>query len=270
MGKKENHKRDLLALIDRYIEEGDERLLINYFVVNSNLPGRRANLEMAAAFVEVIEESFLNNLDKIWNFCVKSIGISEDKAPTNNPMEIVPFCGSWGIGLIGSISEVHFQEAVSLLRERANDPRWRMREAVAFGIQKILDKRFQAMIHELMGWIGRNNWLEMRAIAAGIAQPKLLAEYENAKSALELHKLIFGKIKTANDRKSEDFKTLRKGLSYTLSIVVSNIPDEGFQEMKELIKTQDLDLLWITKNNLKKKRLTKVFPSEVKILNKLL
>jgi hypothetical protein len=270
MTKKENHKRDLHALIGRYIEKGDEKPLINYFVANSNLPGRRANLEMAAAFVEVIEESFLNNLDKIWNFCISSIGISEDKAPTNNPMEIVPFCGSWGVGLIGSISEVYFHEAVSLFREGANDPRWRMREAVAFGIQKILEKRSQAMIQELTGWIGRNNWLEMRAIAAGVAQPKLLAEYENAKSALELHKLIFKKIKMSKARKSEEFKTLRKGLGYTLSVVVSHIPDEGFQEMKELIKIQDHDLLWITKNNLKKKRLTNVFPSEVKILNKLL
>lgn len=270
MSKKENHKRDLLALIGRYIEEGDEKPLINYFVANSNLPGRRANLEMAAAFAEVIEESILNNIDMIWNFCINSIGISEDKAPTNNPMEIVPFCGSWGVGLIGSISEVYFHEAMSLLREGANDPRWRMREAVAFGIQKILEKRSQAMIQELMSWIGRNNWLEMRAIAAGVALPKFLAEYENAKSALDLHKLIFEKIKTANDRRSEDFKTLRKGLGYTLSVVVCNIPDEGFQEMEELIKTQDHDILWIIKNNLKKKRLTNTFPSKVKILNKLL
>jgi hypothetical protein len=270
MAKKENHKRDLLTLINTYIEEGDGKALINYFVLNSNLPGRRANLEVAAAFAEVIEESFRNNLDKIWNFCIKSISISEDKAPTNNPMEIVPFCGSWGIGLIGSISEIHFQEAVSILREGANDSRWRMREAVVFGIQKILDRHSQVMMRELTKWIDRNNWFEMRAIAAGVAQPKLLEEYENVKSALELHKLIFKKIRMSKDRKSEEFKTLRKGLGYTLSVVVSNIPDEGFQEMKELIKTQDLDLLWITKNNLKKKRLTNVFPSEVKILNKLL
>ncbi|MFX0184731.1 MAG: HEAT repeat domain-containing protein [Candidatus Hodarchaeota archaeon] len=270
MGKKENHKRDLLALINTYIEKGDEKPLINYFVLNSNLPSRRANLEMAAAFVEVIEESYLNNLDEIWNFCIKAIGISEDKAPTNNPMEIVPFCGSWGIGLIGSISESYFQEAVLLLREGANDPRWRIREAVAFGIQKILERRSQVMLQELSGWVDQDNWLEMRAIAAGVAHPKILAEYENANSALELHKSIFGKIKTANDRRSEDFKTLRKGLGYTLSVVVSNIPDEGFQEMKELIKTQDHDLLWIIKNNLKKKRLTDTFPSEVKVLNKLL
>ncbi|MFX0173604.1 MAG: hypothetical protein ACFE9L_17070 [Candidatus Hodarchaeota archaeon] len=270
MGKKENHKRDLYALFVRFIEEGDEEQLFNYLIANSNLPGRRANLEMAAAFTEVIQESFINKLSLIWNFCLKSINISEDKAPTNNPMEIIPFCGTWGLGVLGSISEVHFQETVSLLQELANDSRWRMREAVAFGIQKMLEQYPQIMIQELKKWINRDNWLEMRAIVAGVAHPKFLLEYENAKSALELHKLIFEKIKTANDRRSEDFKTLRKGLSYTLSVVICNIPEEGFQELNTLIKTKDHDLLWILKNNLKKKRLTNAFPSKVKVLTKLI
>ncbi|MFX0052754.1 MAG: hypothetical protein ACFE8U_15860, partial [Candidatus Hermodarchaeota archaeon] len=169
MGKKENHKRDLFALFVRLIEERDEESLINYLVTNSNLPGRRANLELAAAFTEVIQESFINKLSPIWNFCMKSINISEDKAPTNNPMEIIPFCGTWGLGVIGSISEGHFQESVSVLQELANDPRWRMREAVAFGIQKMLEQHPQVMVQELRRWIGRDNWLEMRAIVAGVA-----------------------------------------------------------------------------------------------------
>ena len=56
MGKKENHKRDLIDLFEGFVETGDAERLTGYLESNSNLPGRRANLELAEAFAEVIED----------------------------------------------------------------------------------------------------------------------------------------------------------------------------------------------------------------------
>lgn len=78
-----------------------------------------------------------------------------------------------------------------------------------------------------------------------------------------MHKEIFSKILAAKERKSDKFKTLKKGLGYTLSVVIREIPKEGFENMRQLIDSKDNDILWIIGENLKKNRLVKNLPSEV-------
>jgi hypothetical protein len=55
----------------------------------------------------------------------------------------------------------------------------------------------------------------MRAVVAGVAEPLLLRNEQIAKKALEFHKRIFAKILTTRERKSSDFRILKKGLGYT-------------------------------------------------------
>jgi hypothetical protein len=54
-------------------------------------------------------------------------------------------------------------------------------------------------------------------------------------------------------------------LSYTLSLIIVEIPEKGFELLDELIGSQDPDLIWIAKNNLKKKRLIRMFPDQIRI-----
>lgn len=111
----------------------------------------------------------------------------------------------------------------------------------------------------------------MRAVAAGVAEPAILNNHdETARKALELHTKIFSRILSTKDRKSDAFKTMRKGLGYTLSVVVCAVPNEGFALIQQLIGLQDADILWIIKQNLKKNRLTKNFPDYVASINELL
>ncbi len=88
--------------------------------------------------------------------------------------------------------------------------------------------------------------------------------------ALELHKVIFDRILASSERESDDFKTLRKGLGYTLSVVVCAIPGEGFEYLRQLVELQDSDVAWIIRENLKKKRLIKNFPERVDSIRELL
>jgi hypothetical protein len=149
------------------------------------------------------------------------------------------------------------------LRELAGDTRWRTREGVAMAIQSIIEKQPQKTLKEIGEWVESDNWLAMRAVAAGVAEPVVLEDERTAKSALELHKQIISKIAVTRDRKSSDFKTLKKGLGYSLSVIVRAVPREGFEYMRQLAEKQDVDILWIVKENLKKKRLLKNFPGEV-------
>ena len=145
-----------------------------------------------------------------------------------------------------------------------------MREAVAFGIQKLIEREREKTLKELGGWIGKSNWFVMRAVAAGVAEPALLKDKQVALKALEMHKKIFEQIIVSKERKSEAFKKLKQALGYSLSVVICGVPKEGFEYMYQLIDSKDTDIFWIVKENLKKNRLKKNFPEEVDSMKKLL
>lgn len=174
MSKKESHRQDLARLLDDFLKTGDEEATAEYLVSNSSLPSPRANLELAEAFAEVAEDCSIEHAEELWDLCLKLIDVSPDEAPVNSPREFLPFCGSCAIGVIGSVSPAFFKEALSRLQELADDPRWRIREAVAMGIQKLLARQSRNTLKELERWIKGNKWLVMRAVAAGVAEPALL------------------------------------------------------------------------------------------------
>jgi hypothetical protein len=193
---------------------------------------------------------------------------SADQAPVNAPEELIPFCGALGLGAIGALSPSLFHPALAALRRLAHDPRWRMREAVCCGLQRLLALQTQATLNTLAGWVAPGEWLEMRAAAAAVAEPALLEDERTAVSALQLHRDIMDHVVAAEDRRAETFRVLRKGLGYTLSVVVCARPHEGFAFMARLVDSGDPDVLWIVKQNLRKNRLLKNFPQEVASLTR--
>jgi len=270
MTNEKNEDRDLAGLLNGFLLTNDERRIIEYLLSNSGLPGPRGNLELAKDFVGLVEDYVSKSSRRMWSLCVKLADVSPDEAPVNNPREFLPFCGIYAMGAIGSSSLTYFREALSRIRKSASDPRWRIREAVAMGIQELLAKQTQNTLKELEGWIMKDNWLVMRAVAAGVAEPALLTNKRTARSALKLHKRIFTQILNARERGSGEFKTLKKGLGYTLSVVICAVPKEGFEYMHELLDSRDADVVWIIKENLKKNRLMKNYPDNVASVEELL
>ena len=60
------------------------------------------------------------------------------------------------------------------------------------------------------------------------------------------------------NRKADDFKVLRKGLGYGWSVAVAAQPGIGKGVMEKWIGSDDKDVRWIMKQNLKKKRLIRM------------
>ena len=69
MGKKEKHKEDLIVLFDNFIETKNRKSLLDYLISNSNLPGRRANLELADAFGDTIVGIYSLNTKDVCPMC---------------------------------------------------------------------------------------------------------------------------------------------------------------------------------------------------------
>jgi hypothetical protein len=270
MSRKSSYKEVLVDLLDRFLKTDNEEEIRGYLASNSNLPGPRGNLELAYAFAEVAEDCSARDPHKMWELASRLVSVSPEEAPVNNPKEFLPFCGAIILGAIGSVYDEFCLRAYALLKRLANDPRWRTREGVAMGIQRLVARRGLSAFKELSMWIAKNDWLAMRAVAAGVAEPALLRDKQNAGYALELHKMIFTRIFASGDRKTVEFKTLRKTLGYSLSVVTNAAPKEGFGYIRRIINTDDADVQWVIKENLTKNRLVKNFPKDVDATKELL
>jgi hypothetical protein len=212
-----------------------------YLVQESRLPGPRANLELAHVVAEEGDRALFK----------RYLAFDADRAPTNTPQEFLAFCGVLGLGKLCAEGE---REALPVLRRSASDPRWRIREAVAMALQRLAKADMHALLWEMEIW-SQGNLLEKRAAAAGLCHPDLLQEKDQAERVLQIVDAITASVLDVEDRKTDDFKALRKGLGYCWSVAVSALPEPGKALMERWFACDDPDIGWIMKQNLSKKRL---------------
>jgi HEAT repeats len=214
-----------------------------YLTAHSGLPGPRGNIELALAAGDLasperIEEWLL--LDVV-------------RAPTNTPEEFLAFCGVIGLGRLLKDGD---ESALSKLRRSASDPRWRVREAVAMALQGLGDDDFDRLLSEMRSWAA-GDYLEQRAAAAALCEPRLLAP-ERVADVIEVLDSITASLAGRKDRRGDEFKTLRKGLGYCWSVAVAAAPSVGRPAMERWVGHDDPDIRWVMRENLRKKRLQRM------------
>lgn len=219
-----------------------------YLRDHSNLPGPRGNLELAAAVAE------LGTLDRfrVW------AALDADAAPENTPEGFVAFCGV--MGLAASLGRgAPRDETLNTLRLLANDPRWRIREAVATGLQAWGDADEAGLLDAMREW-SNGSYLERRAATAALCEPRLLRRPEHALAVLNLLDNVTAALADAPpaDRRTDPYKTLRQALGYCWSVAVVALPDAGKPRFERWLASDDADVRWITRENLRKNRLVKL------------
>ena len=233
MGKSDNYREILSNLKD----------WDDYLRTESNLPGPRGNLELAHAAAD------LGDRERFEHF----LSFDPQRAPVNTPDEFLAFCGVEGLGKL--IAEGQ-SDLWPTLRTCASDPRWRIREAVAMALQRVGQADMDLLLDKMKVWV-TGNWLEMRAAAAGLAEPVLLREERHILRALEILDSITNAVESAQER-DEDFEALCKGLGYCWSVVVVALPAQGKQAMERWLSSTDKDVRRIMQENLKKNRLVRM------------
>jgi hypothetical protein len=231
---------------------------------NSGLPGPRANLELAHAFATAVADMHLN--DWQWQWLVDTASMSPTKAPVNDPKEYLPFCATLAMGALygAGLPRPRKRAALAALREAAVDPRWRMREGAAQGLQRAGETDLESMRAVIDQWIDDPDPLMLRAVAAALAHPPVLKDEAFAAYAVGIgEKLVAALTRVpAPARKKEDFKILRQGLGYALSVFVAAAPEAGFTLLHRAAAVRDADLAIVVKENLKKQRIAAAFPRE--------
>ena len=249
------------------LSSGDAGDLIAYLAAESSLAGPRTNQDLTEAFARAIREFAVADREDrriLWDLCVELACISPEDAPTSEPHESLSVCGVRGIAAMGTVSPGCVKAALRKLAESAEDPRWRIRGAVAIGLRDLLARHRDVTVSELNGWVEGGSWSAMQTVAAGVADADLLREPDLAEAALLLHRKIMIRVYTAGERESEDFQALRKTLGCTLSRVVAALPSSGFEYLQQVSTLDDQEIRWIVRENLKDNQLAGDYPETVR------
>lgn len=221
-----------------------------FLLKESGLPGPRGNLELAQVVADEGNQGLFE----------RYLAYDADQAPTNSPYEFLAFCGVVGLGRLLAEGQT---ELLATLRLCASDRRWRMREGVAMALQRLGDVHMDALIQAMRTW-STGTPLEQRAAAAALCEPRLLGQARHARAVLRILDKITASLRKVENRDSEDFVALRKGLGYCWSVAVAALPDEGKRLMEKWLVDTDKDIRWIMRENLKKNRLARVDAGWVK------
>jgi hypothetical protein len=209
-----------------------------FLLAESGLPGPRGNLELARAVALEGDPALFE----------RYLAYGPDQAPVNTPGEFLAFCGVLGQGRLLAEGQI---EALPVLRTHASDPRWRIREAVAQALQIWGEVDMDALLGEMEAW-SRGNLLERRAAAAALCDP---LQVERVLGILDG---ITASLREVEDRRSDEFQALRKGLGYCWSVAVAANPAAGKPAIEKWFTSGDRDVRWIMVQNLRKKRLERM------------
>lgn len=215
-----------------------------FLLEHSGLPGPRGNLEL-------LEAAYLDGDERLFASCRN---YPPELAPANSAEVFLVMVGVLGLAksyLAGS------KAAMRSLRECASDPRWRVREAVAIGLQHIGDHGMPVLLEQLESWRS-GNLLEQRAVVAALCEPRLLSERATAERVIEILADITGALAKRDDRTTDEFAVLRKSLGYGWSVAIVAAPVKGKAAFARLFKSTDKDTRWIAKENLSKNRLARM------------
>ncbi len=226
----------------------------DYLLKESGLPGPRGNIELGKAVAEEGDETLFKRF----------LEYTPDIAPVNSPYEFLAFCGVLGMGKLLAEGKT---DAFKVLRESASDPRWRVREGVAMALQMLGMVDMAKLLQEMRKW-SKGNALEKRAAIAALCEPALLKEPDDVVEVLHILDDVTGWVTFTVDRKSDDFIALRKGLGYCWSVAIAAYPEDGMRALEKWFFTDDKDVKWILKENLKKNRLIRIDPTQVELWSK--
>lgn len=204
---------------------------------NSRLPGPRANLELLSAAAEQVDGPTAARWAKAM------VGA--------DPTDV--FVISVGLVACGRLAAEGDEGGLELMRQRANDAEWRIREAVAIGLQRLGDDRPDRLAEIAHDWVSGTP-LEARAAVAGVAEPRLLKRPAAVDAALDVLEAATTKVVDSRDR------VLRQALGYAWSVVVAADPERGLARFKALEEraASHPDIGWIVRENLGKSRMRKI------------
>jgi hypothetical protein len=260
----------LSSLVERALK-GSQRPLEFYLRENGRLPGARANMELANDVSYLLAASVSRHPDAVHFLTNYFTNGDSQTVVSNTPAEFVMICGLVASGACAALQRDWQAETFELLGRYAYSPHWRVRRGVATAYQHLLASVPDVTGEHLMYLASEGNYWQQCAAITTIAEEPLLYMPDILATALQLQHIILERLHNApiDARKGEDFRTLKRTLGFTLSVITVSAPEQGFALMRECATWNDNDIRWILRENLNKKRLAK-FVEDTRVVSNLL
>ena len=220
-----------------------------YLRAHSGLPGPRGNLELTDVASAAGDRADIER----W------AGLTPEEAPENTPAAFLACVGIVGLGRLVAAGD---RSPLPGLRRSGNDPRWRVREAVAMALQAWGDVDPATLVAEMEEWAGGSP-LEGRAAMAALCEPRLLRERSVVSATLGILDRLTASVRDAADGRAADLRVLRQALGYGWSVAVAADVTLGLPVFERWLADPNPDVRWIVRENLVKARLARVAPAWV-------
>ncbi len=261
----------LAAALDSALTTGDAGPLAAMLQAHSGLPGPRLNLSLVAGFADLIGERVQGPAVPVARLEALLDGWASSPptaAPGDQPPVILPCAALVAYGEVGARRPEWWGDEMAKLRRAAPDSRWRVREAVVFGLQRLLAADWERTVAALAVWAADEDPLVARAAAAGVAEPPLLgvdaptgtatagagaADRVEAASAVLRAAIANLARRPAAERRRDPVRKLRQALAFAPSVVVAAGGDLTL--LDEMVRSGDPDLRWAARQNLGRARL---------------
>jgi hypothetical protein len=163
---------NLVAAIDRAVA-GKTADLFRQLELGSGLPGPRMNLQLAVAF----SHECARYGPKVDALAYRMANLSPDEARGASPKEFLAVCGVLAVGARGMVAKENAvrDRALALLEQKADDFRFRVREAVPLALAMLGRKMHGALAERLEPWMDR--YFHAAAVILALEQPVWLETF---------------------------------------------------------------------------------------------
>jgi hypothetical protein len=164
----------LTKLVASTISGENPRALYAFLCRTSHLPGPTANLELARVFGTMCTM----HGSKGEKLAFTMAALDADEAPGGTELEFLPVCGVLAAAACATANPKSRADMLDLLHDRADDLRYRVRDAVVEGIAKIGSADGDALALDVASWM--DGYFHAAAILRALAHENWLPHLHDA------------------------------------------------------------------------------------------
>lgn len=249
----------LARSVDEAISSRNSRPLWAWLCKHSNLPGPTPNVTIAQAFADTCSM----HGSKAEKIVIEMATLDADSAPGDTELEFLPMCGVLAAGAIGAAHDRLRGEMLDVLHDRADDLRFRVRDAVVEALATIGGVTEDALVLEVEPWM--DGYFHAAAVLRALAKEAWLPHLHEVTPVVMRLDEAFNLAKNA-PRAAARYpgrKALIETLSQSPAAVANRFGVPIFDLLEKWTSSKDPELREVIVRNLKSKALSARYRPEV-------
>lgn len=182
--------------------------------------------------------------------------IDANAAPAGSAFPILTMVGVVGLGVAASRAQEAAERATLLfaLHEHAEDPRWEVRDAVAFALGVCLQQSPQTTLESLESW--SDGYFHAELMMRALSEPAVLQKLDDVRLPLARLQEAFALAAGAPraHQRSQGYRALLRSMSTMISALGGRFPHPVAQWLEEHAEVATKDLLAVLNESLDRLR----------------